>query len=107
MLILREQKAIDIACRRLRDKKDKAITKIIRLNKQKKLLNKRERKMISTSLESINKLKALKEKEEKERLTAEKSPQATKAEVLEFDPNFDYSSFDPFAQLEHNTTLII
>jgi len=59
------------------------------------LLDKRKRKIVSASLESINELEALEEEEEKKRLTAEKSPQAAKAGILEFDPNFDYSSFDP------------
>jgi len=74
MPILREWKAIDIARRRLCDEKDKAIAKIIRLNKQEKLLNKQERKIVSTSLRSINELEALEEEKEKERLAAEKSP---------------------------------
>jgi len=71
------------------------MTKIIRFNKQEELLDKREKKIVSAGLRFINKLEALEEKEEKERLTAEKLPQATKAGVLEFDLNFDYSSFDP------------
>ena len=63
--------------------------------------------MVSAGLGSMNKLKALEEKEEKERLAAEKSPQAIEAGVFEFDPNFDYSSFDLSAQLKYNITLII
>ena len=62
--------------------------------------------MISTSLRSLNKLEALKE-EKRKRLTAEELPQATKAEIFEFDFNFDYSSFDFSAQLKHNITLAV
>ena len=63
--------------------------------------------MASAGLRSINKLEALKEEKKRSRLTAEKSLQAIKAEVFEFDLNFDYSSFDPFVQLEYNTILIV
>jgi len=52
--------------------------------------------MISAGLRSLNKLEAL-EEEERERLAIEKLPQAIKAEVFEFDSNFDYSSFDSSA----------
>ena len=61
--------------------------------------------MISAGLRSINELEALEEKEERERLAVEKLPQVIKAGVLEFDLNFDYSSFDPFVWLEYNITL--
>ena len=67
MFTFKEWKAIDVARRRLCDEKDKAIAKIFRLNKQERLLNEQERKMVSSGLGFIDELEALEEKEEKER----------------------------------------
>jgi hypothetical protein len=43
----------------LRDKKNKAIIKILRFSKQEKILEKHKKKMIRTSLNSLNELDEL------------------------------------------------
>jgi len=91
----------------LNDQKDEAMAKILRLNKQEKLLRERKQKMIAAGLNSMDELDALealeaKEKEEREkRETEESMPQqklgATESPVLA-DPgqSFPDPSFDPF-----------
>ena len=94
-----DQAAIDAQLEKLEQEHDEAIAKIIRLDKQKKFFRTRKQKMIAAGLSSIDELDALEEEEEKERKAQEisKTPgtQSREAGTLEFDPNFDFSSFDP------------
>jgi hypothetical protein len=51
----------------LRDKKNKAIIKILRFSKQEKILEKHKKKIIRTSLNSLDKLNELEAREQKKR----------------------------------------
>src|SRR5690242_15755430 len=70
--------SIDAQIEKLNDQKDEAMAKILRLNKQEKLLRERKQKMIAAGLNSMDELDALealeaKEKEEREKRETEES----------------------------------
>ncbi len=67
--------SLDRQRRKLRDEKDEAMAKIIRLNKQERLLDERENKMIAAGLNSMDELDALEQLEKDEQDAREEAEQ--------------------------------
>ncbi|TVY12480.1 hypothetical protein LARI1_G009638, partial [Lachnellula arida] len=59
--------SIDRQRQRIRDERDEAMAKILRLSRQEKVLEEREKKMIRAGLNSLDELDALEESERKEK----------------------------------------
>lgn len=83
MLYITDQEAIDTFIVCFETKCNKAIAKVIRLNKQKKLFYQRKQKIITVELNFINELDALEEKERVEReAVRQPEPAATFFQVI-------------------------
>ncbi|CAG8979716.1 hypothetical protein HYALB_00013406, partial [Hymenoscyphus albidus] len=102
MPTLSDWESIDRQKARIRDERDAAMAKILRLSKQEKLLEEKEKRLIRSGLNSMQELEEQEEKEAKE--AEEKREQEEREAAVEklldqptppADPGFDPFVFDP------------
>ena len=94
--------SIDRQRQRLRDEEEEAMAKILRLRKQQRFLDEREKKMIAAGLSSMDELDALEEKEKLEKERVDKETADVAAPVPSGSPSFDFfgSSLPPLSDAE-------